>query len=291
MGDTLTAEISRLPACLEASSDDQLVALWLGLHRSPATKRAYQSDADALRAFIQAPLRQMRLGDVQAFAASLVGAPASQARRLSAVKSLMRFAQRIGYVVFDTAAPVPLPAIKDQLASRIVSEEDVMRLMSRERDPRHAALLRLLYSSGLRAAELCSLRWRDLSRRDTGGQFSVLGKGGRTRVVLLPEAMWARLVKLRGKAGDDAPLFPDRHGKPINVDQLAYIVRVAARRAGMPAGFSPHWFRHAHASHALDRGCPVHVLAATLGHASLVTTTRYTHAKPGDGSSRYLLGV
>ena len=62
----------------------------------------------------------------------------------------------------------------------------------------------------------------------------------------------------------------------------------AAQRAGFEAPVSPHLFRHAHASHALDRGAPVHLVAQTLGHASIATTGRYAHARPSDSSSRYL---
>ena len=62
----------------------------------------------------------------------------------------------------------------------------------------------------------------------------------------------------------------------------------AAARAGIDLPVSPHWFRHAHASHALDRGAPIHLVQATLGHASIATTGRYLHARPRDSSSRYL---
>jgi integrase/recombinase XerD len=66
------------------------------------------------------------------------------------------------------------------------------------------------------------------------------------------------------------------------------IVRKAAERAGIELPVSPHWFRHAHASHALDRGAPIHLVQATLGHASITTTGRYLHARPSDSSSRFL---
>ena len=51
---------------------------------------------------------------------------------------------------------------------------------------------------------------------------------------------------------------------------------------------SPHWLRHAHATHALERGAPIHIVQATLGHASVATTGRYLHARPTDSSARYL---
>jgi integrase/recombinase XerD len=68
------------------------------------------------------------------------------------------------------------------------------------------------------------------------------------------------------------------------------IVKRAAARAGLPANFSAHWYRHAHASHALDAGAPSHVVQAVLGHASLAMTGRYAHARPCDSSAFYLMG-
>jgi hypothetical protein len=66
------------------------------------------------------------------------------------------------------------------------------------------------------------------------------------------------------------------------------IVRHAAEGAGIDSGVSPHWLRHAHASHALDHGAPIHLVQATLGHGSVATTSRYLHARPGDSSARFL---
>lgn len=70
------------------------------------------------------------------------------------------------------------------------------------------------------------------------------------------------------------------------------IVRRAAERAELEAGskVSPHWLRHAHATHALERGAPIHLVQATLGHASVATTGRYLHARPTDSSARYTSG-
>jgi site-specific recombinase XerD len=67
------------------------------------------------------------------------------------------------------------------------------------------------------------------------------------------------------------------------------IVKKAAARAGIKKPVSPHWMRHAHASHALERGAPIHLVQATLAHSSISTTGRYLHARPSDSSSRYLL--
>ncbi|MFM6222072.1 MAG: tyrosine-type recombinase/integrase, partial [Dolichospermum sp.] len=61
----------------------------------------------------------------------------------------------------------------------------------------------------------------------------------------------------------------------------------AAKRIGLDNP-SPHWLRHGHASHSLDRGAPIHLVSQSLGHASVATTSRYLHAKPSDCSSLYL---
>ena len=148
----------------------------------------------------------------------------------------------------------------------------------------------MLYVSGARVSELTGLRWRDVSENGDAGQLTLHGKGGKDRVVLLSVDTWARLVALRGDAGQDDPVFRSKKGGHLTTRQVARIVKDAATRAGLENAddVSPHWFRHAHASHALDRGAPVHLVQTTLGHASLTTTSKYSHARPGDSSGRYL---
>lgn len=272
----------------QASSDDEMVALWLGNFRSPNTRRGYAIDVRAFRSFAARPLHAVTVRDIQAFATTLEPlAPATAGRRLSAVKSLITMAHRLGYLPFDVGAPIQLPAIKDTLSERILTEWDMQRLLGLERNPRNAALLRLMYGAGLRISEACGLRWRDLVARDDAGQITVFGKGGKTRVVLLPVPLWERLVAL-ANTGPDDPVFRSRKGGPIGLVQVHRIVKAAALRAKLPVSVSAHWLRHGHASHALDRGAPVHVVQTTLGHASLTTTTRYSHVRPGDSSARYL---
>jgi hypothetical protein len=83
-------------------------------------------------------------------------------------------------------------------------------------------------------------------------------------------------------------VFPSRSGKPLDRGRVRMIVRRAAKRVGVPDAVSPHWLRHAHASHALDHGAPIHPVQATLGHSSVASTSSYLHARPGDSSARFL---
>ena len=271
-----------------AGSDVQLVALWLG-GRPDTTRRAYEREASRFLARVRKPLRAVNVTDVQGFAEGLTGSPATVSRALSAVKSLLSYGQRVGYLTFNVGAALRLPARKNELAARILPEADTQRMLALEPDPRNRLLLRITYAAGLRVSELCGLSWSDAQARDDGGQLTIFGKGGKTRAVLLPASVWGDLMASKPvDATATAPIFGSRKGGRLCTSAVWRVVKAAAIRAGIPGNVSPHWMRHAHASHALDRGCPVHVLQATLGHASLATTSRYAHARPSDSSSRYL---
>ena len=119
--------------------------------------------------------------------------------------------------------------------------------------------------------------------------FQPFGKRGKTRTILLKPKSWAQLLAIRGDAGAVDPVFRSRKGcGHLDSSQVRRIVYAAAKKAGLEQKVSPHWMRHAHASHALDRSAPIHLVQATLGHASVSTTGRYLHARPTESSSFYL---
>jgi integrase/recombinase XerD len=119
----------------------------------------------------------------------------------------------------------------------------------------------------------------------------VYGKGDKTRVVVLPGELWSQLLQLRSGAGEDEPVFASRNrdrGGHMHRYSVDRIVKAAAKRAGIQGDVSPHWLRHAHASHALERGAKIHLVQATLGHSSVAVTSRYLHARPEESSGLYL---
>ncbi len=138
----------------QAETDDQLLRLWL--HGRPGnTTRAYSADVDQFIAFVGKRLQSITVGDLQEFADTLAElSDASRARKLSAVKSLLSYGHRIGYLPFNVGAPVRLPRIKDTIAERILPEETVLKMLALEPKPRNQAVLRLLYGAGLRVSEL-----------------------------------------------------------------------------------------------------------------------------------------
>ena len=271
-------------------ADDQLVALWLSLKTSRHTRRAYATEATRFLGFVKKPLASVTLTDLQAWAETLgQGSPASQNRALTAVKSLLSFAHETGYLPFNVGVAVKLRPNRDGLAQRILAESEVARLLDAAPAGRNRVLLKLLYVSGVRVSEVCGLRWCDSLARQEGGQITVFGKGGKTRTVLLKGKVWLQILSLKGEAQAVDPIFRSRNGGgPLDVSQVRRIVYAAAHRAGLEQKVSPHWFRHAHASHALDRSAPIHLVQATLGHASVSTTGRYLHARPNASSGDYL---
>ena len=277
------------------SSDHQLVALWLH-GRASHTQRAYGSDAARLVAFLGKPLSRASLGDLQAFADSLDTSSenphaASKARALAAVKSLLAFGHRTGLLPLNVGAALRLPKRRSSLGQRILTEAQVQRMLALESNPRKHALLRLLYGGGLRVSEACSLRWKDLQEVDDAGVIQIFGKGGKSRAVRVSKTVWDCLLVLAPVESDaEIPVFPGRNiRQPLSIPSAYRIVRAAGARAGIKRPVSPHFLRHAHASHALDRGCPIHLVQATLGHASVATTGVYLHVRPGESSGKYLM--
>lgn len=276
-------------------ADETLIALWLS-GRSRHTQAAYRESVDRLLAQSDKALAAHTMADLEAFATYLASAlvhhgtragqplaAASRARTFAAIKSLYAFGVQHGYLTTNPTGALRTPKGRDTLAERIISEGDMRRLIAAAAEPCDLALVRLLYGGGLRISEACGLRWSDVLRRSEGAQLAVFGKGGKNRYVLVAGNVMTALDALRGTTGDSTLVL-------AGLTPRAAWARIKglANAAGLSEAISPHWLRHAHASHALDRNCPIHLLQASLGHASVATTSKYLHARPQDGSGRYL---
>ena len=285
----VTAQATAVTA--QAHSDQQLITLWL-YGKSPHSQYAYRTDVARLLAFTTKPLASITLGDLQDFADSLLAAglsPNSRKRSISSVKSLFTFGQRLGYLQFNVGAALKAPKVKNTLAERILTEEQVISMVALTTRPRDRLIIRLLYSSAARLAELCALRWVDVQPNGDTGQLALFGKGGNTRFVKLSSESWKALQAHRQGAPNDAPVFISQKGGPLDSSQVHRIIKAAAKRAGIAGNVSAHWLRHSHASHAIDRGASIAVVRDTLDHSSLAVTSRYVHAKPGQSSSQHLV--
>ena len=281
------------PRITSATSDDELVDSWLRVKGSKSlnTLYAYARIADEFRRFFNdRPLAALKIDDLADYTDSIkVHGIATQRQRIFAVKSLLSYGQKTGYLQFNVGAALSAPAQKNNLAERFLSEEDIFKLIHAEEKTRNKLLLRLLYVSAARISEALALTWKDLTPRESGGQVALYGKGSKTRFVLLPDPLWSDLQAER--QGDDAPVFtsPKSHGNPINRKTGWYIVKQAVKKSGINWNASCHWLRHAHATHALRRKADIKLVSATLGHSNVSVTNVYLDTQPGESSSTYLM--
>jgi integrase/recombinase XerD len=213
-------------------------------------------------------------------------APATIARRTSAVRSFYRFLVREGRLARDPSEHVEAPRTARRLP-RTLSREDAAALVeapdtSRRDGLRDRALLELLYATGMRASECLSLRLEDLNL--TAGYLVCTGKRSRQRLVPIggPALHWLRTYLTTARPGwignrDAGTVFVNRAGGALSRQSLWTIVRRAAARAGIRRATSPHALRHSFASHLLEGGADLRSVQAMLGHADISTTQIYTH--------------
>ncbi|MBB3861227.1 integrase/recombinase XerD [Novosphingobium hassiacum] len=212
-------------------------------------------------------------------------APASLARKASALRQFFGFLVDEGLREDDPSAALPRPRARRPLP-RLLGHDQVSALfVTAEQDARNGtpegvrmlALLELLYGSGLRATELVSLPLAAVPR--DAPFLTITGKGGVQRMVPVSgraiHALADWLVA-RGKGGRF--VFPSPRGGHLSRVRLFQLLRDLALRAGLdPEKVSPHVLRHAFATHLLEGGADLRVLQTLLGHADIATTQIYTH--------------
>ena len=207
------------------------------------------------------------------------------------MKSFLGFAHRVGYTRFNAAPLIKLKKAPRQVAQRIMGELEMRMLIDAAKPGRDRLMLEVAYFGGLRVSELVSLTWSQVIDRDSGeAQLEVVGKGDKVRQVLIPRHRRPAVGQPRRRASVRRPCSSSvrNPGHALTERAVNFIVKAAARRAGVNPAASVHWLRHAHASHAIDNGAPITLVSATLGHADLKTTSVYAHARPGESSGRYL---
>jgi integrase/recombinase XerD len=272
---------------------EQLVCMWVH-GKSKTTQKLYRRVSGLLLGAVGKPAQYLTLGDLQNFVDTLEARGLSTSSRrtyIAVVKSLLSFGHKTGLIQINAGAALNTPKPKDTLSQKILTEAEVRMLIASEPCERNRLIFKVFYYAGLRVSELCGLNWEDLTSNGESGQLLIYGKADKTRVVLLPKSLYAELLISRGDGGNLEPIFRSRKksdGGRLNPISVTHLVKVAAVRVGLSEKASAHWLRHCHASHALNRGAPIHLLSQTLGHASVATTSKYLHAKPNDSSGLYL---
>ena len=229
----------------------------------------------------------------------------SSARKLSALRTFIKYLKREDLVDSDASALVPAPKRGETIPahltvaemSRLLEMPDESAVLGR----RDRAILELFYASGLRLSELVGLGLEDVdvSRR----MVRVLGKGRKERLVpfntaaadalrqylkdrsalinsrvrLQPDRDANAAKQQRSRRSVSAPLFLNYRGERLSTRSVDRLVRRYVAQCGAKFGISPHALRHSFATHLLSRGADLRAIQELLGHARLSTTQRYTH--------------
>ena len=268
-------------------STEKLLKMWVH-GKSLATQKLYMRVASAFIEFIGTDLDKITLDMIQDFATSISHlAQNTQKTYLSIVKSLISFIHNIGITRFNPGKAVKAPKSRDALNERILTPEQIKSMIENTTNPRNKLMLQTLYYLGLRVSELTTLRVRDLVERKEFAQATIFGKGGKTRVVLMPLWLFNGLKELAAGKDKGDCVFTSNKKSPFDSSTVRDIVKKAAQSIGVIEA-SPHWLRHAHASHSLENGANISIVSQSLGHASLATTSRYIHNRPDVGSALFL---
>ena len=267
---------------------------YLSLERSLSfnTSQSYRNDVSHLLTYCRMEnidINQIDLDNLHHFIATIhdMGiSPRSQARMIAGIRSFFKYLKMEGYIQSDPSELLEMPRLGKHLPD-VLSIEEIDGMIAaldnnKAETLRNHAIIETLYGSGLRVSELVEAR---ISRIDIEeGLILVEGKGSKQRIVplsptaisLIKEYMEVRDKGPVKKEGQDI-LFLNRRGAPLTRVMVFYIIRDAAKAAGIGKKVSPHTLRHSFATHLLEGGANLRAIQEMLGHESISTTELYLH--------------
>ncbi|MBI2851954.1 MAG: site-specific tyrosine recombinase XerD [Chloroflexi bacterium] len=216
-------------------------------------------------------------------------APTTQARKVAAAKSFFGFMMAEGKLATSPAENIDSPRVGRPLPKPI-SFSQVSRLLEQPAKrptpeaKRDAAMLRLLYASGMRVSELVSLNMGDIIKDE--GCVRCFGKGGKERLIPVMPAIPALQEYMTGARSrlirdeQETALFLNRRGERLTRQGFWQILKGYAQEAELGTEVTPHTIRHSFATHMLNGGADLRTVQELLGHANISTTQVYTHLTP-----------
>jgi len=270
--------------------DNFLSQLAIERRLSAHTLSAYKRDLKVLADFAHkehvGSLTELDAYHIRRFAADNYRrglSPRSISRRLSAVRSFFGFLVRAGVVQSNVAVHVQAPKPSRRLPAALDTDQ-VARLLENSGDDdltvRDRAMFELMYSSGLRLAELVGLSLNDIDLADR--TVKVTGKGSKSRILPVGrhaiEALrqWL-LARQRHCTAEQSALFVSRRGARLAGRSVQARLKTWSRNQASPVRIHPHMLRHSFASHLLESSGDLRAVQELLGHASISTTQVYTH--------------
>ncbi len=257
---------------------------------SPLTTKSYLRDLSRLQSLLDdQPVEALKDVDTQHIRSLLATlhkgglANASLQRWLSSVRTFFRYALQEGWVTHNPADGLQAPA-KAKKLPKLMDADEAIQLVTLDGDDWHSlrdrALLELLYSSGLRLAEIANVDIGDIHFQEA--TVTVTGKGNKMRIVpvgscaLKAIECWLKVRSERALDNEKA-LFVSQRGKRISHRAIQQRVKLIAQQQGISQPIHPHMLRHSFASHMLESSGDLRGVQELLGHANLSTTQIYTH--------------
>lgn len=267
------------------TSADELIAAWL-LGYGETTRRGYLVDVRAWLGWLDSlgvELLDAHRAHVDAWQLSLEEAglaPATIARRLSAISGLYSYALDEGLIARSPLTRVRRPTVSDDSPRLGLDRDELRRLLeaAERSSARDLAMVALLALNGLRVSEALTARAEDLGIERGHRVLRVTRKGGRRAMVpLAPRTAAAIDAMLAGR--DTGPLFATSTGRPVDRHAAWKVVKRLARQSGITHSVSPHSFRHGFVTTALDAGVPLRDVQDAAGHRDPRTTRRYDRGR------------
>jgi len=282
----MTTEASQGP--LRLQTERFLTHLRASRNYSPHTLRAYGGDLSAFAAkYPELEPGAIERVHIRAFLADLQKdgalARSSILRRMAALRSFVKYLRVGGLLKGNPVFGVPLPK-RGRPLPKFLTENEMAELMAvpagpvTERRLRDRAAVELIYSSGLRRAELVSLNCGDIDYMT--GTLRVFGKGSKERVVPVGDGALKSLrayLQSRPRLNDADPVFVGPSGRRLTDGGLVYLLTRWVKASALKKKITPHVLRHSFATHLMNRGCDIRMVQEMLGHVSLSTTQIYTY--------------
>ena len=285
---------------IEAHSS-QLLSMWLKeriiQNQSEHTISAYQRDLTDFFQFCEnkkLQLQDIEASDLREYLAERVErdqlSSSSLQRHLTSIRQFMKWAEQGQYLVQNPSEdfklkrqPRPLPGMIDiETINQILDQAAPEKILDQQLWLRDKAMLELLYSSGLRLAELQGLSFKDIDFNRM--LLRITGKGNKTRIVPFGQKakdsllLWMSVYRIwQGDLRADFSIFISTKGQTLTPRQIENRVKYQAQRAGVNVDLHPHLLRHCFASHMLSASGDLRSVQEMLGHSNLSTTQIYTH--------------
>jgi integrase/recombinase XerD len=271
------------------TDETRLISSFLS-QKTPNTQKAYETD---LRSFFEFYLNvSLTIKDITDTHISVFLKEnehlkkSTLARKKAAISAFLKYCFKKKYLDHNPAELLDPIHVPEQTQNRVLDHEDIMMMLEREKNERNNVMIRLLYKTGIRAGELNKLKFIDIKKRSDIYFLNVMGKGQKPRSIRIDIDTANKLKSLKNSEDMSEYIFKSKNFKTsLSIQAICKIIKAAAKRIGLGDEVSTHWLRHSHATKALDNGVDLRVIQNTLGHDSILTTTKYTRVSPLKSSS------